>query len=251
MDDVRVPDVPGVIVGWRTWFVMRTKGGMRLESRAGWVPGEPLRAECHRAHVFIGRAWHDAPARGCLCGIHAVSDPATLIGAPGAARRDLLRCGAAVAGQVALWGRVIEHERGWRAEHGKPLSIVPLVDWTDDGETDAIREVRERYDLPLADCPEMRDALAVYVNPSVVMAPRSLTVQFGVAAADFQAALLQLTQSCTNVMQDVDDLQQRLEGLYTDPTSDKPTTPRKPSYTALNPNEPRNRMRGGGRRGPR
>ncbi|TMK73645.1 MAG: hypothetical protein E6G50_01190 [Actinobacteria bacterium] len=31
-----------------------------------------------------------------------------------------------VLGRVLLWGRVVEHELGWRASHALPLDLVPF-----------------------------------------------------------------------------------------------------------------------------
>ena len=94
--------------GWRTWTLAgsRNAGEVRLYPIAGtgkaWPPREPVRAECAR------RRHHRVPAVDCACGIHATHAP------------DLLRRtrSPSVLGTVALWGRVAEHEHGYRAEFG-------------------------------------------------------------------------------------------------------------------------------------
>jgi hypothetical protein len=49
----------------------------------------------------------------CTCGLHAVNDPDHL-----RQSRD-----PAVLGTVSLWGRIVEHERGFRAELGYPQRL--------------------------------------------------------------------------------------------------------------------------------
>jgi hypothetical protein len=65
---------------------------------------------------------HDAPHEDCSCGIHAARDPASvwtyLHG------RDDPQTVRRVLGRVLLWGRVVEHELGWRASHARPLDFV-------------------------------------------------------------------------------------------------------------------------------
>ena len=58
--------------------------------------------------------FHEAPHLGCTCGLHGTHE------------LDLLRrtrC-PAVLGRVALWGRVIEHELGFRARYGYPQRLA-------------------------------------------------------------------------------------------------------------------------------
>jgi hypothetical protein len=104
------------IHGVRTWTLAGTMDGAdaRLLPIAGtgkaWPPLVPVRAECAR------RRHHLVPGRDCSCGIHATRDT------------DLLRRtrDPAVLGTVALWGRVAEHEHGYRAEYGYPQRLALL-----------------------------------------------------------------------------------------------------------------------------
>ena len=102
------------IVAWRSWALTGRSDGSRLLLRpvAGrahpWRPREVATAICKRGGVF-----HEAPAIGCRCGLHASQ---TL---------DILRrtkC-PAVLGRVALWGRVVEHELGYRARFAYPQRL--------------------------------------------------------------------------------------------------------------------------------
>jgi hypothetical protein len=110
------------ISGWRTWTLAGSRDvrRVRLLPIAGtgtpWPPRKPVHAAC--AH----RARHRAPGIECTCGIHAThtTDPLRRTRNP------------AVLGTVALWGRVIEHELGYRAELGYPQRlalICPLCFW--------------------------------------------------------------------------------------------------------------------------
>jgi DNA-binding CsgD family transcriptional regulator len=73
----------------------------------GWVP-------ISGAEVVHER--HQAPNATCTCGIYAVKSLDQL--------RDL-DCGRrGISGEVHLWGTVIEHQTGWRAQFAYPKSLV-------------------------------------------------------------------------------------------------------------------------------
>jgi hypothetical protein len=104
--------------GWRVWCVQETASGLRLASvvhDAAWPRGTDLVALCDLVE-------HVAPDVECTCGIHAAREPAPLW--TYLHGRDEPATVARVLGQVALWGRVVEHEHGWRAERAFPLSFV-------------------------------------------------------------------------------------------------------------------------------
>jgi hypothetical protein len=101
------------IVGWRAWRVVETPRGLRLASVLYddvWEPGREAVARC---------AHHDAPAAGCMCGFHAAKDRELAL--PYLVGRNDRGTVDRVLGLVALYGRVIEHEDGWRAEKAYPL----------------------------------------------------------------------------------------------------------------------------------
>jgi hypothetical protein len=89
-----------------------------------WPPLKRYEAECRL------RAKHgDVPAAGCHCGIYAARDLETL----GRLATPNLRA-PLVVGKVALWGRIIPAELGYRAQFGYPKrlwlvweSLEPLV----------------------------------------------------------------------------------------------------------------------------
>jgi hypothetical protein len=84
-------------------------------------------AACGRGH---GRP---VPGLHCTCGVHATRE------------RDLLRRARdpGAIGTVALWGRIVEHELGYRAGLGYPQRlrlVCPLCFWQW-GETETVRVV--------------------------------------------------------------------------------------------------------------
>ena len=100
------------IVAWRAWTLAGSRDGSeaRLLPIAGdgrpWPLLQPARASCRRHRGPVPDLW-------CTCGLHAVHDP------------DILRRtrDPAVIGSVALWGRVVEHANGFRAELGYPQRL--------------------------------------------------------------------------------------------------------------------------------
>jgi len=102
------------IVAWRAWALTGHRDGTELLLRpvAGrsrpWRPMEPAEAACKHARL------HGAPNVDCSCELHGTHDVEIL-------RRT--RC-PAVLGRVAFWGRVIEHELGYRAQFGYPQRLA-------------------------------------------------------------------------------------------------------------------------------
>ena len=108
-----VDTVTEPIQAWRTWTLTGSRDGadVRLTPIAGdgrpWPPRRPAESSCtrHRSHV--------RPEFGCTCGLHAVEHPDEL-----RRTRD-----PAVLGTVALWGRIVEHEHGFRAALAYPQRL--------------------------------------------------------------------------------------------------------------------------------
>ena len=102
------------VVAWRAWALTGRRDGTNLLLRpvAGrtrpWRPREIAMAGCK------GARFHRSPEPTCTCGLHATDSLESL-------RRA--RC-PAVIGRVAMWGRVIEHEHGFRAEFAYPQRLT-------------------------------------------------------------------------------------------------------------------------------
>jgi len=142
------PLSPEEVEGWRAWSVVERRGTYLLSSltRAEeWPPGRPFAATCTRKS-------HDAPGRGCSCGVYAAADPNELA--------RLGRIAGAAVGQVSLWGRMVEHSRGYRAASAYPTRIrlvcvaclgegraepAAVVDRDASGERTRLRPLCERH----------------------------------------------------------------------------------------------------------
>jgi hypothetical protein len=107
------------ISAWRAWTLTgRTDGShLRLRPVAGrrhpWPPGARAEATCNHGHL------HQAPHLECSCGLHGTHGVEIL-------RRTK---SPAVLGTVSLWGRVVEHDHGYRAQYAYPqhLRLVCLL----------------------------------------------------------------------------------------------------------------------------
>jgi hypothetical protein len=112
--DLDVERLSEPIDAWRTWKLTGRRDGsnLRLRPVAGrakaWHPLRAAEAVCR-----MGRM-HPAPSVDCTCGLHGCHDP------------DLLRRtkSPGVLGRVALWGRVVEHELGYRAQLAYPQRLM-------------------------------------------------------------------------------------------------------------------------------
>jgi hypothetical protein len=159
------PDLIEAVEGYRSWTIRIHPSGdpvlaSPLRGRP-WQAGVPLRAVC--AETPWHPPLHPAPAEGCSCGIHAyLAERDALVDAAGS--RGL----RTVTGPVALWGEVVRHTRGWRAQYAYPSALTVHAATTDGlsyvftWETGALRTVpAERlaralagvYDLPVVVSP--------------------------------------------------------------------------------------------------
>jgi hypothetical protein len=122
----QIPDAIEPIVAYRVWSVELPGGDAVLHSMNGtpWERAAWSRAECGRPNVepFVRISSHESPAEGCSCGIYAVKELPYVAPVTWA-----LRTGSAVylLGTVELAGKVIEHDRGYRAERARVLEILP------------------------------------------------------------------------------------------------------------------------------
>lgn len=128
------PDYAAPIVGWRGWFVVESEGAFRLCSivhHTHWPPRQELVASCHSSEHGLKAersAEHAAPEAGCRCGIYACESAAAATPFLGGSRMPARPTLGFVLGRVALWGKVVECERGWRGERAYPASLyVPRL----------------------------------------------------------------------------------------------------------------------------
>ena len=104
------------VIGWRVWRLVRRHGVLTLiaiTAQEPWPPKDVMQAGCRR------HSSHAAPAAGCTCGLYAASSP-----------RDLARAGVygyvdvCVVGAIAMWGTVVEHQRGARSAKAYPARLA-------------------------------------------------------------------------------------------------------------------------------
>jgi hypothetical protein len=116
-----IPDYISPIIGYRVWRWVAT--GLKSLNGELWSPGKPLAAACRVSNrgTTVGRAEavhdaNDAPREKCTCGVYA-SKSLEHLRTTGYERYG-------ICGEVNLWGTVVEHERGWRAQFAYPKSLV-------------------------------------------------------------------------------------------------------------------------------
>ena len=137
------------IVGWRQWNFMYPHFLANLGNDTIYVPREKIEAHCEQ-YSTIGalvlrkdHSEHQAPHLTCMCGIYAYKEKPRLLREisnscsgfiPRKAMTELIRT-RLVYGEINLWGKVIEHEDGYRAQFGYPKrlwctpAIEPLAGW--------------------------------------------------------------------------------------------------------------------------
>jgi hypothetical protein len=158
------PLVVGPLRGYRYWHAEWDAGRPVLRSLyhpTTWPTQGPLHATCEkRPGTLVAwlRRWfasprnetHPAPNGACECGIYALNhfeaiEPRELL--PQVAHQGL---DVYVLGVVLLWGRVVQHGQGYRAEYGRPLRLLatnPLA--RSNGIHTLLDAVATRYGIPL------------------------------------------------------------------------------------------------------
>jgi hypothetical protein len=115
---VKIPDYISPVVAYRAWRWKET--GLQSLNGEPWVPGQHLEALCRVAPAarHLAEPANEVPHGKCTCGIYAAKN-----------REHLRQIGYAdgVCGEVYLWGTVVEHKLGWRAQFAYPKSLaLPL-----------------------------------------------------------------------------------------------------------------------------
>jgi hypothetical protein len=125
------------IVGWRQWKFMYPHFLANLGNDTIYVPREKIEAHCEQYSTpgtLVLRKDHSeqqAPHLTCMCGIYAYKEKPRLL----REIRNIYSGLRLVYGEINLWGKVIEHEDGYRAQFGYPKrlwctpAIEPLAGW--------------------------------------------------------------------------------------------------------------------------
>jgi hypothetical protein len=132
VDSAKAPDTyVEPFTAYRAWNW--TAEGITSFNGALWNPKVAFEATCPRAadlrsiqaacsseasKKFWRKQSHDAPDPGCTCGMYAGIDMQHLI--------DINYIRRGIHGEVYLWGRLMRHTLGWRAQFAYPkFFIVP------------------------------------------------------------------------------------------------------------------------------
>jgi hypothetical protein len=105
------------IVAYRVWGWQNGNLGSLNGER--WLPNQRMSAYCsHRAPPGareISNLDHAVPQLDCSCGIYAAKTFKHL---------STLGYAGGIRGEVYLWGRMVEHKHGWRAQFAYPKTII-------------------------------------------------------------------------------------------------------------------------------
>ena len=152
------------LVGFRRWGCRRggLYSGIFVAGR--FVPNPALGMVAPRARPIpwptdhdrpakcFALGGHDAPHRDCRCGYSAYY---ALPAEPD------LPAPEAVWGAIVAWGRIVECETGFRAQHARPIALLDLAHPDDLAEGGRRRAVAaDRYEIPLL----ARDELVAYAG---------------------------------------------------------------------------------------
>ena len=131
-----IPDYCDALTAYRAWTAHENGLLVGQTHEEPWPPYEPFHARCGRVqgagireHVKDGR-WLPAPVWGCDCGVHALKSleaaearyhtggPTYIVVGLGEQQKH-----HTVWGAVKIWGRIIEHSLGYRAEFAYPSEL--------------------------------------------------------------------------------------------------------------------------------
>jgi preprotein translocase subunit YajC len=120
-----IPDYISPVVAYRVWRWKET--GLQSLNGEPWLPGQRLEGRCRVAPGarHLAEPANEVPHRKCTCGIYAAKDSEHL--------RQIGYADGGICGEVYLWGTVVEHKLGWRAQFaypkslGLPLSLLPFT----------------------------------------------------------------------------------------------------------------------------
>lgn len=113
---LNVPDAIGVVTGYRWWNYHRVeKGGVvktlwATSRNFEWSLDGVTEAHCGSCVKYVPKMNH-------TCGLYSIKDARFL---------PQHRYGK-IAGRVELWGKIVEHSTGWRAQYARITGVFDIV----------------------------------------------------------------------------------------------------------------------------
>jgi len=111
---MNIPDFISPIIAYRTW--QWDSVGLRSLNEEQWLPGQPLAASCRVSQPGC----HQPPCLTCTCGVYAAKNFDHL--------RSIGYADYGIHGETYLWGTVVEHRLGYRAQFAYPKTLVLTTD---------------------------------------------------------------------------------------------------------------------------
>ena len=110
---MNIPDLISPIIGYRVWGWDAI--GLTSLNGERWLPNKPFVAGCRASDTH---GVHRAPHMNCTCGVYAAKTVGHL--------RQSSYGSYGPCGEVRLWGTLVEHAEGWRAQFAYPKNFVLL-----------------------------------------------------------------------------------------------------------------------------
>jgi len=151
------------VIGFRKWKIDVARGALRsciLNSL--WVADEETEGHC------VQGAWrraqpdckfpHPAPHVDCSCGLYGYNRQKDL-----RIKSELVvPDDRAVYGIFAAWGRIIFHDKGFRAQYGRPIAVVEKITGKDDVNQKLFRSIVQKYELNVVPKGKLTDVAKKY-----------------------------------------------------------------------------------------
>lgn len=162
------------IAAWRVWvaFPRITTLASQYNTLVTWQPNKPLKARCGSggfsqvacvghailwgerlksqdaftlAARYVRRYGHHTPMPWSNCGIYAVKRGEDALHAFPTPHHMY------VLGRVMLWGEIVEHEDGYRAEYAQIIALAAM-EHPELIEPHKVSQYADRYDVPVIEC---------------------------------------------------------------------------------------------------
>lgn len=113
------------LMGWRAWAIKEHNGLTYLSGcfyKVRWPRRKPMRGHCMTMwgkwyRTGSSGKWpHNTPDSYHSCGVYATKEEAR-------ARNYAKQAHISVFGRVAMYGRIVKHEHGYRAEYAYPTQL--------------------------------------------------------------------------------------------------------------------------------